>query len=336
MKLTPEQWSDARRTWEQDDREGYTWLVKELALPVSVQAVRKQAQNSKQPWAKIDGAPGVRNRVEIIGQPSAGAKRHEAVSNHAGVTISELKGNKRKIKSGEASGEFSGGSETPKDGAVTIRSEANARAGARGEEPSPPTEVISEDYDIGGFEDVGLCDLLEAVGRGKYTPKLAGVVYRLALLGLTHEQIAGVLGIAESTVYEWKSRHVEFRMALLSGMAIADSAVVKSLYRTACGYSHPSEVVRVLADGTVVRVATTKHYPPDTQAGIFLLKNRQPELWKERVEVKEQPTIALVDKQAMDDIYQAALSHAAKVQERMVSRAERLGLTIDHALDDGE
>ncbi|MCY1295079.1 hypothetical protein D9M70_444010 [compost metagenome] len=86
----------------------------------------------------------------------------------------------------------------------------------------------------------------------------------------------------------------------------------------------------------MVRVPTVKHYPPDPGAAIFWLKNRQPELWKERVEVKEQPTIALVDKQAMDEIYRNALAHAAQVQERMMGRAERMGLTIDQGLDDGE
>lgn len=335
MKLSPEQWSAARQVWEQDDRAGFTWLVKQLRLSVSVQAVRKQAQNSKQPWVKIGAAPRLSNRVEIVEQPAVNTKPRENASNHAAVTLTEQKAARRKASNAAGSEAFAGGDKSSKQAAVTAQSEPNERARACGEEPPPVIGSLSEDCRI-GFEDLGLCDLLETVGRGKYTPKLAGVVYRLALLGLSHEQMAGVLGVAESTVYDWKSRHGEFRMALLSGMAIADSAVVKSLYQTACGYSHPSEVVRVLADGTVVRVATTKHYPPDTQAGIFLLKNRQPELWKERVDTKEQPTIALVDKQAMDDIYRNALEHAAQVRDSMTNRAARLGLTIDQPLDDGE
>lgn len=38
----------------------------------------------------------------------------------------------------------------------------------------------------------------------------------------------------------------------------------------------------------------------------------------------------------MDEIYRNALEHAAQVQERMMGRAERMGLTIDQGLDDGE
>jgi phage terminase small subunit len=48
------------------------------------------------------------------------------------------------------------------------------------------------------------------------------------------------------------------------------------------------------------------------------------------------PTIALVDKQAMDTALQRALQHAAEVQKRMAGRAERLGLNIDEADGDDE
>ena len=49
-KLTPEQWSDVRKHWEGDPREGYAWLVDALSLPVSAPAVRKVA--IRDAWAK--------------------------------------------------------------------------------------------------------------------------------------------------------------------------------------------------------------------------------------------------------------------------------------------
>lgn len=52
-KLTPEQWADVRRHWEGDPRDGYAWLVDELALPVSAPAVRKAALRDQ--WAKNPG-----------------------------------------------------------------------------------------------------------------------------------------------------------------------------------------------------------------------------------------------------------------------------------------
>lgn len=210
-----------------------------------------------------------------------------------------------------------------------MNSEPNARAAMGG----APLVGALESLD---FEDAGLCDLLEAASRGKYSPKLARFVNRLAKLGLTHPQMADVLGVAESTFYKWKAERADFRTALQMGMAVADARVTDSMYRAACGYTHEEEVIRVLADGQVVRVPTLKHYPPNPNLIMFWLKNRQPELWKERVEVQEQPTIALVDKQAMNEVLQRALDHAAEVKRSMAERPARLGLTIDQGEDGGD
>ncbi len=49
-KLTPEQWADVRKHWEGDSRDGYSWLVEELSLPVSAPAVRKVA--IRDGWSK--------------------------------------------------------------------------------------------------------------------------------------------------------------------------------------------------------------------------------------------------------------------------------------------
>lgn len=49
---------------------------------------------------------------------------------------------------------------------------------------------------------------------------------------------------------------------------------------------------------------------------------------------RAEATIALVDKQAMNEVLQRALQHAAEVQQRMANRAERLGLNLDEATGD--
>lgn len=49
-RMTPAQWQAARDRWEHDPRDGYLWLVGELALPVSHVAVFKRAR--KEGWAK--------------------------------------------------------------------------------------------------------------------------------------------------------------------------------------------------------------------------------------------------------------------------------------------
>lgn len=49
-KLTPEQWSEVRETWEGDARKSLPWLIQELSLPVSEEALRLRAKADG--WAK--------------------------------------------------------------------------------------------------------------------------------------------------------------------------------------------------------------------------------------------------------------------------------------------
>jgi len=51
-KLSAAQWGEARARWEGDRRDGYAWLVEEMALPVSAPAVRKVSQ--REGWIKKD------------------------------------------------------------------------------------------------------------------------------------------------------------------------------------------------------------------------------------------------------------------------------------------
>lgn len=50
MTMSAEMWGEARRVWQADSRTGHKWLVAELGLPVTLQAVRYQAK--KQKWTK--------------------------------------------------------------------------------------------------------------------------------------------------------------------------------------------------------------------------------------------------------------------------------------------
>jgi hypothetical protein len=55
----------------------------------------------------------------------------------------------------------------------------------------------------------------------------------------------------------------------------------------AIGYSHPDvKIIFREGDKEPVYAPFVKHYPPETAAAIFWLKNRQPERWRERHEVK--------------------------------------------------
>ena len=46
----------------------------------------------------------------------------------------------------------------------------------------------------------------------------------------------------------------------------------------------------MLSDGTVVEYTEEVHYPPDTVAMIFWLKNRRPDKWRDRQEIEQHNT----------------------------------------------
>ncbi len=114
-----------------------------------------------------------------------------------------------------------------------------------------------------------------AVGKTKYLPDYARQAENLCKLGATDIDLANFFEVSKSTVNLWKLEHREFMEALIVGKEPADNRVKMSLYNRACGYSHEEEDVKV-CDKTVVVTKITKHYPPDTVACFFWLKNRLP------------------------------------------------------------
>lgn len=98
-----------------------------------------------------------------------------------------------------------------------------------------------------------------------YKPEYCETVNKLALLGLTDSQMANLLEVSEVTFNAWKKKHPEFLKSLKDGKEIADASIAKSLYKKALGYDYHG-----------------KHYPADTTAIIFWLKNRQPKGWRDK------------------------------------------------------
>lgn len=123
-----------------------------------------------------------------------------------------------------------------------------------------------------------------------YKPEYCDQVFRLSLLGLTDVEMASFFEVTERTFQNWKSDHPEFFQSIKEGKEEADAKVTQSLYKRALGYSH--DAVKIVADaktGSEHIVPYVEHYPPDTTAAIFWLKNRKPDRWRDR------QTIALED-----------------------------------------
>jgi hypothetical protein len=124
------------------------------------------------------------------------------------------------------------------------------------------------------------------VGRpSKYKPEFADQAAKLCRLGATDAQLADFFEVAVSTINLWKVQHPKFSESIKVPKAEADERVEQSLYRRAMGYEHDEDDIRVVG-GEIKVTATRKHYPPDTTAAIFWLKNRRPDEWRDKQELE--------------------------------------------------
>lgn len=124
---------------------------------------------------------------------------------------------------------------------------------------------------------------------------------KLCLLGATDKQLADFFEVEESTINEWKNKHPDFKQALKSGKLIADAKVAKALFKRATGFKY-DEVTFEKVDAKGILEQTnagaikskdaykkkviTKLVVPDTAAASLWLRNRQPETWRDRQEMK--------------------------------------------------
>lgn len=115
----------------------------------------------------------------------------------------------------------------------------------------------------------------------KYKDEYATQAAKLCALGATDAQLADFFEVAVSTIALWKVQHKQFSDAIMVPKQEADDRVEQSLYRRALGYVHDEVDIRVI-EGQVVQTPIRKHYPPDTAAMIFWLKNRRKDDWRDK------------------------------------------------------
>lgn len=111
--------------------------------------------------------------------------------------------------------------------------------------------------------------------------------------GLTDEQIAHNMGIRRSTLYEWKKRFPVISDTLKKGKEVVDIQVENALLKRALGYSY-TEVTKervidydpktgeVIGSHMEITKEVVKEVQPDVTAQIFWLKNRKPDVWRDR------------------------------------------------------
>lgn len=106
--------------------------------------------------------------------------------------------------------------------------------------------------------------------------------------GLTDEQIAKNMGIANSTFYEWKRKNLEISEALKKGKEVVDYEVENALLKRALGYTIQIEEDKLDREGCAHTLVKDVHIPGDVTAMIFWLKNRKPEQWREKQQDKKE------------------------------------------------
>lgn len=121
------------------------------------------------------------------------------------------------------------------------------------------------------------------------------MAFKLCLLGATDAEMASIFGTTVQTLNAWKLQHPEFLESLKRGKEDADSDVAKRLYQRAMGYSHP-DVHISNHQGKITVTPITKHYPPDTVAAIFWLKNRRKLNWRDKLDVEHDVTDSLAER----------------------------------------
>lgn len=101
------------------------------------------------------------------------------------------------------------------------------------------------------------------------------VVQSWAIEGATDEQIAKNIGIAKTTLYEWKKKYPDFAAALKKGKLVVDAAV----------------------EGALLKAAMSG----EAWAVCFWLKNRRPDKWRDKPDTESNTNLTIVIKDDYGD-----------------------------------
>lgn len=131
------------------------------------------------------------------------------------------------------------------------------------------------------------------VGRPtKLNEEITTEIMECARLGMTDKEICAITKVPESTLNLWKTNNASFYGALKRNKYLADRNVEDSLYMNALGHTK-TVVEEAQYEGEAIPLRKERYIPPNTAAAIFWLKNRQPDRWRDKVEIEQQSKITL-------------------------------------------
>lgn len=129
-----------------------------------------------------------------------------------------------------------------------------------------------------------------------YKPEYANIARKMCELGATDQEMADAFNVDVRTIYNWKHNHEDFFQSIKSAKDAADERVERSLYQRAIGYEQ-DEVKIFMPSGAdePVYAPYRAKVAPDTTAGIFWLKNRRSQSWRDKQEIEHTASGALAD-----------------------------------------
>lgn len=127
--------------------------------------------------------------------------------------------------------------------------------------------------------------------------------------GLIEKQIAKNMGVAESTLRNWKNIFPEIAEALRKGKEVVDREVENALYKSALGFMQkvkkpvrireveydPKNGKKIREVEKWVQVEEEVYVPPQVTAQIFWLKNRKPDQWREKNDLTLTPSNGVLE-----------------------------------------
>lgn len=121
--------------------------------------------------------------------------------------------------------------------------------------------------------------------------------------GSLDAEIWTALGISEPTFYKWKREYPEFTQAIRKGKYDSNGEILNSAFKQSTGYyvsvTEPMKLRDEMGAEHVELVTYDKFIPANSTMAIFMMKNRLPEQYKDRQEIKHEGTMGVT---IVDDI----------------------------------
>lgn len=122
----------------------------------------------------------------------------------------------------------------------------------------------------------------KALEKLKEKPVTEKIIEALYERGITDKEFADIMELHVSTIHRYKQDE-NFLRLLKKAKGQADELVEMSLFKNAVGFS-VMETQLHNYQGEITKTLVEKHYKGETAAQFIWLKNRRPDMWRDKIE----------------------------------------------------